>query len=229
MSSVAVRDLTLSGSAASGSVLALQFSSFADVTIERVKVTDCAYALKADTECQSDRARFRRSGSRAGIPVQRDRRAFLSGSTWTWLPRWRARRPGTRSTYAPTTTISSFAMSALAGVPAGPSSCTPTSARSSPSDDISFTGLDVEGSTPSSLEMASRMSASRTSTPTPPVPTIPASGCTLLVRCSSRTSPVPGARPFFDHRNPAGHNHQKRQLRREALGGPCTDSDPSTW
>ena len=50
VSGVAIRDLTLSCPAATGQVLALHFSRYANVTIERVKVTGCQYALKADTQ-----------------------------------------------------------------------------------------------------------------------------------------------------------------------------------
>ncbi len=47
---VAIRDLTIRSPAARGSVFALWFSSYSDVTIERVKVLNCTYALKADTQ-----------------------------------------------------------------------------------------------------------------------------------------------------------------------------------
>ncbi len=50
VSNVAVRDLTLTSPAASGYVYALWFSRYSGVTIERVKVTNCMYALKADTQ-----------------------------------------------------------------------------------------------------------------------------------------------------------------------------------
>jgi hypothetical protein len=45
---LAIRDLTITSPAASGSVFALWFSDYSDVTIERVKVLNCMYALKAD-------------------------------------------------------------------------------------------------------------------------------------------------------------------------------------
>ncbi len=50
VSNLAVRDLTLTSPAASGYVYALWFSRYSGVTLERVKVTNCMYALKADTQ-----------------------------------------------------------------------------------------------------------------------------------------------------------------------------------
>ena len=50
VSDVGIRDLTLSSPAASGKVLAIHLSGYSSVTIERVHVTGCEYALKADTE-----------------------------------------------------------------------------------------------------------------------------------------------------------------------------------
>jgi hypothetical protein len=50
VNAVTISDLTLTSPAASGYVFALQFSSYANVDIERVKVTNCMYALKADTQ-----------------------------------------------------------------------------------------------------------------------------------------------------------------------------------
>jgi hypothetical protein len=46
---VVIRDLTLSSSAATGKVLAIHLSGYSNVTVERVYVTGCEYALKADT------------------------------------------------------------------------------------------------------------------------------------------------------------------------------------
>jgi hypothetical protein len=50
VSSVAIRDLTLTSPAATGHVFAIHVSSYSDVTIERIKVTSCEYALKADIQ-----------------------------------------------------------------------------------------------------------------------------------------------------------------------------------
>jgi hypothetical protein len=50
VSDVGIKDLTLSSPAASGKVLAIHLSSYSGVTIERVYVTGCEYALKADTQ-----------------------------------------------------------------------------------------------------------------------------------------------------------------------------------
>jgi hypothetical protein len=49
VSDVNIRDLSLSSPAATGKVLALHLSNYSNVTIERVYVTGCEYALKADT------------------------------------------------------------------------------------------------------------------------------------------------------------------------------------
>ncbi len=50
ISGVAVSDMTLASPDAGGYVFALWFSRYSGVTIERVKVLDCQYALKADTQ-----------------------------------------------------------------------------------------------------------------------------------------------------------------------------------
>jgi hypothetical protein len=50
ISSAGIRDLTVSSPDAHGLVLAIHVSEYKDVTIERVKVTNCEYALKADTQ-----------------------------------------------------------------------------------------------------------------------------------------------------------------------------------
>jgi hypothetical protein len=49
VNNVNIRDLTLSSPAATGKVLALHLSNYSNVTIERVYVSGCEYALKADT------------------------------------------------------------------------------------------------------------------------------------------------------------------------------------
>jgi hypothetical protein len=49
VNNVSIRDLTLSSPAATGKVLALHLSNYSNVTIERVNVSGCEYALKADT------------------------------------------------------------------------------------------------------------------------------------------------------------------------------------
>jgi hypothetical protein len=49
VSNVSVKDLTLASPAATGKVLAIHLSGYSGVTIERVSVTGCEYALKADT------------------------------------------------------------------------------------------------------------------------------------------------------------------------------------
>jgi hypothetical protein len=49
VSNVSITDLTLASPAATGKVLAIHLSGYSGVTIERVYVTGCEYALKADT------------------------------------------------------------------------------------------------------------------------------------------------------------------------------------
>lgn len=46
---ITISDMTLSSPSASGYVFAIWISDYSDVTIERVKVENCHYALKADT------------------------------------------------------------------------------------------------------------------------------------------------------------------------------------
>ena len=49
VSNVGIFDLTLTSPAAADYVFALQLSTYSNVDVERVKVTNCMYALKADT------------------------------------------------------------------------------------------------------------------------------------------------------------------------------------
>jgi hypothetical protein len=50
VSNLSISDLTLASPAAAGRVFAIHISTYANVTIERVKVTGCMYVLKADTQ-----------------------------------------------------------------------------------------------------------------------------------------------------------------------------------
>ncbi|MBN1461174.1 MAG: hypothetical protein JXA57_16725 [Armatimonadetes bacterium] len=50
VSDVAIRDLTVTSSAATGLVMGIHLTRYEHVVVERVKVTNCDYALKADTQ-----------------------------------------------------------------------------------------------------------------------------------------------------------------------------------